>query len=171
MSRYGILQFITFFLYVLIQVMLLKNLVLFDTAFCMVYVAFILLLPVETNTQLLIIIGFILGFTIDVFYDSLGIHSFAVVFVAWLRNYWLTTITPQGGYEAGSIPSLTGNDLQWFLVYSFPLILLHHLLVFFIEVGGFGLFWFTLLKVGSSLLFTMTILLLLQYLSIERRRS
>ena len=49
MNRYGILQFITFFLYVLIQVMLLKNLVLFDTAFCMVYVAFLLLLPVETN--------------------------------------------------------------------------------------------------------------------------
>src|SRR5450755_3523212 len=126
MSRSGILQFVSFFVYLLLQVMLLKNFVLFNTAFCFLYVAFVLLLPIETNTLALMVIGFVLGFLIDIFYDSLGIHASTLVLIAFLRNYWLSAITPQGGYDAGSGPTLAVNGVQWFLVYTVPLIFLHH---------------------------------------------
>lgn len=170
MTRQAILFFISFFGFVLVQVLLLKNLVLFNTAFCFLYVAYILLLPVETNNLILMLMGFVLGFIIDIFYDSLGLHAFALVLIAYIRNYWLRTITPQGGYDAGSLPSLSANGLQWFLVYAAPLVFLHHLILFYVEATGFGLFWFTMLKVITSLFFTMTVILLLQYLTTERRR-
>jgi hypothetical protein len=170
MSRQGILQIIYFFLYLVAQVLLFKRLVFFDTAFCFLYVAFILLLPVEINHLALMIIGFFLGFTIDVFYDSLGLHALSLVLVAYLRNYWLAAITPQGGYEGGSTPTLAANGFQWFLVYAVPMVFVHHLLLFFAEAGGFGLFWFTMAKVMGSLLFTITVLVLLQYLSLSQRR-
>ena len=48
MSRTGIWQFLSFFIYLLVQVVLMKNLVLFNTAFCFIYIAFILFLPIET---------------------------------------------------------------------------------------------------------------------------
>jgi hypothetical protein len=170
MSRSGIYHIIYFFLYLMAQVLLFKRLVFFDTAFCFLYVAFILLLPIEINHLALMIIGFLLGFTIDIFYDSLGLHALALVFVCYLRNYWLATITPQGGYEGGSGPTLTVNGFQWFLVYSIPLVFAHHLMLFFVEAGGFGMFWFTMLKALSSLLFTITVMVILQYLSIPSRR-
>jgi hypothetical protein len=171
MNRSGIFQFVSFFVYLLLQVLLLKNLVLFNTAFCLLYVAFILLLPIETNTMVTMLIGFLLGFLIDVFYDSLGLHASTLVLIAYLRNYWLSAITPQGGYDAGSGPTLAVNGAQWFLVYSVPLIFLHHFILFFVEAGGFSVFWYTMLKVISSLLFTMTVIVLTQYLFIDRRRS
>ncbi len=171
MSRSGIFQFVSFFVYLLLQVLLLKNLVLFNTAFCLLYVAFILLLPIETSTMMMMAIGFVLGFLIDVFYDSLGLHASTLVLIAYLRNYWLSAITPQGGYDAGSGPTLAVNGAQWFLVYSLPLIFLHHFILFFVEAGGFSVFWYTMLKVISSLLFTMTVIVLTQYLFIDRRRS
>lgn len=170
MSRTGILSVIYFFLYLFAQVLLLKKLVLFDTSFCFLYVAFILLLPIEINNLALMLIAFLLGFSIDIFYDSLGLHALALVFLAYLRNYWLGTITPQGGYESGSGPTLAVNGFQWFLVYSIPLVFIHHLVLFFVEAGGFGLFWFTMLKVLGSLLFTTSIMVILQYLSIPGRR-
>jgi len=170
MSRSGIVQFFLFFVYVLVQVLLLRNLVLFNSAFCFLYIAFILLLPIELNTLVLMIIGFALGFTIDIFYDSMGLHAMATVLVAYLRNYWMATITPQGGYDSGSSATISSNGLQWFIVYTMPLIFIHHVILFFVEASGFALFWYTMLKIVASLMFTMTVIILLQYLSPQSRR-
>jgi len=170
MNRSGILAVFYFVAYLLAQVMLFKQVVFFDTAFCFLYVAFILLLPIETNPLVLMLVGFLLGFSIDVFYDSLGLHAMSLVLVAYLRNYLLSTITPQGGYDAGEGPTLASNGLQWFLVYAIPLVFVHHALLFFVEAGGFGTFWFTMQKIVTSLLFTISVMLFLQYLSFDRRR-
>jgi len=167
MNRAGIFNVVYFFLYVIAQVLLFKRLVLFNTSFCFLYVAFILLLPIETNNVFLMLLAFLLGFTIDIFYDSLGIHALALVTVAYLRNYWLSSITPQGGYDAGSSPALT-NGVQWFLVYTVPMVFVHLALLFFIEAGGFGMFWFTMLKVMASLIFTVSVMLMLQFFSVPR---
>jgi hypothetical protein len=171
MSRSAILQFFSFFIYLMVQVMLLKNLVLFDVSFCFLYIAFILLLPVETNTLVLMAVGFLLGFLIDIFYDSLGLHASVMVLIGYLRNYWLATITPQGGYDAGTGPTLAANGIQWFIVYSMPLVFVHLLVLFFTEAWGFGIFWYTMQKVISSLFFTMIVIILLQYLFSEKRRT
>jgi hypothetical protein len=170
MSRTGILSFIYFFLYLLVQVLLFKKLVLFNTSFCFLYVAFILLLPIDTNNLILMLAAFLLGFSIDIFYDSLGIHALSLVAVGYLRNYWLNGITPQGGYDVGEGPTLAVNGFQWFLVYTLPLVFLHHTILFFVEAGGFSMFWFTMLKVISSVCFTMAVIILLQYLRSDRRR-
>ena len=169
MNRNAAYQVIFFFLYLLAQVVLLKRLVLFDTSFCFLYVVFILMLPNETNNLLLIAIGFLMGFCVDIFYDSLGLHAFSLVMVAYLRNYWLNAITPQGGYDSNTSPSLAMNGLQWFLVYTLPLVFVHHAVLFFVEAGGFGLFWYTMLKIIGSLVFTTAIMLMLQYVGSPRR--
>lgn len=170
MNRGTLLHSLYFVLYLLAQVMLFRQLVLFNTAFCLMYVAFILLLPIETNPMLLMVAGFFLGFGIDIFYDSLGLHALSLVLVAYLRNYWLATITPQGGYDAGQGPTLAVNGVQWFMVYTIPLVFVHHAVLFFAEAGGFEIFWYTMSKVITSLLFTMTVILLFQYFSLRRRR-
>lgn len=170
MNRAGIWQFISFFIYLIVQVVLMKNLVLFNTAFCFIYIAFILFLPIDTNTMLLMVVGFILGFMVDIFYDSLGIHASALVLTGFLRNFWLARITPQGGYDAGEGPTLAANGIQWIIIYTLPLILIHHFALFFIEAGGFGLLGYTLSKVFFSSIFTFIIILLLQYLLPRQRR-
>jgi hypothetical protein len=169
MSRVSILQIISFFIYLLYQVLILQNVVLFHTAFCFLYVAYLLVLPVETNPLALMGIGFIMGFAVDMFYDSLGIHAFACVLVMYLRNYWLNNLTPQGGYNSNDAPSLALNGLQWFMVYATPMVLVHHSALFFTEAGGFGMFWFTLWKIISSTLFTLLVILIAQFLFPSRR--
>lgn len=170
MRGFGIIQLISFVLYMAFQIIFLKNIVLFHAAFCFIYVGFLLMLPVETGRLLLLIIGFSMGIIIDTFYDSLGLHAFASVFIMFIRNPWLGWLTPQGGYDAGSIPNMESNGIQWFLTYSIPLILIHHSLLFFIEVGGFQYTGFTILKIVSSTLFTILIIVMLQFLFPGRKR-
>lgn len=164
MSRINIIQIISFFIYLLYQVLILKNIVLFNTAFCFLYVAYLFFLPVEANPLFLMFAGFLMGFAIDIFYDSLGLHAFSCVLVMYVRNYWLSLITPQGGYDSSATPSIAVNGMQWFLVYTFPLVFLHHSVLFFVEAGGFGMFWFTLWKIITSTLFTTMVTVVVQYL-------
>jgi hypothetical protein len=164
MSRIRIIQAVSFFIYLFYQVLILKNIVLFNTAFCFLYVAYLFFLPVDSNPLLLMLAGFLLGLTVDVFYDSLGLHAFACVFVMYTRNYWLSSITPQGGYDINDTPSISAHGMQWFLVYTIPLVFMHHAVLFYIEAGGFGMFWFTLWKVITSTIFTTVVTLIVQYL-------
>lgn len=164
MSRLNIIQVISFFIYLMYQVLILKNIVLFNTAFCFLYVAYLFFLPVESNNLVLMLIGFILGFCVDIFYDSLGLHAFACVFVMYIRNYYLSAITPQGGYDTSATPSIAVNGMQWFLVYTIPLVFLHHLVLFFAEAGTLDMFWFTLWKVITSTIFTTLVTVIVQYL-------
>jgi len=170
MSRVSILQVISFFVYLFYQVLILQNVVLFHAAFCFLYVVYLLLLPVETNPIALMAIGFTMGFAVDMFYESIGLHAFACVLVMYARNYWLNSLTPQGGYDSSSIPSMAYNGTQWFLIYVTPLVFLHHAFLFFLEAGGFGMFWFTLWKVVASTLFTILAILIAQLLFPGRRR-
>lgn len=170
MSRLGILQVISFFIFLFYQVLILQNVVLFHTAFCFLYVLYLLLLPVETNPLLLMLIGFLMGFAVDMFYESIGLHSFSCVLIMYMRNYWLNRVTPQGGYDSNATPSLNAGGLQWFMVYSMPLVFVHHAALFYMEAGGFGMFWYTLWKTITSTVFTMVAILIAEFLFPGRKR-
>jgi hypothetical protein len=169
MNRNIILSIISFFIYLLYQVLILQNVVLFHTAFCFLYVAYLLLLPVESNPLTLMGIGLVMGLAVDMFYDSVGLHAFACVLIMYLRNYWLNNLTPQGGYNTNDAPSVSLNGVQWFTVYATPLVFIHHAALFFAEVGGFSMFWFTLWKIITSTIFTLIVILIAQFLFPGRR--
>ncbi len=170
MTRANIIHAISFFLHLFFQVIILKNAVLFQTAFCFLYIAYLLLLPVETNPLILMLIGFVMGLFIDMFYDSLGLHALSCVLIMYFRNIWLSRLTPQGGYDIGAIPGVALSGLQWFLVYAVPIILVHHAVLFFTEAGGFQYFGYTLGKILGSTLYTTMVILIVQYLFPTGRR-
>jgi hypothetical protein len=118
-------------------------------------VVYLLTFPVETNPLLMMAIAFAMGLGVDIFYDSMGLHAMASVFMVYVRGYWLARITPQGGYDRNSLPTLAMNGVQWFVVYALPLVFLHHAVLFFAEAGGTDYFWFTFFKVLLSTLFTV----------------
>jgi hypothetical protein len=116
------------------------------------------------------LIGFVMGFFVDMFYDSLGLHALSGVFIMYLRNFWLARLTPQGGYDSGAIPGMQLSGLQWFLVYAVPIILIHHTVLFFTEAGGFQYFGFTVGKILCSTIYTTLAILIVQNLFPSGRR-
>ncbi|MGK7397033.1 MAG: Rod shape-determining protein MreD [Candidatus Cyclobacteriaceae bacterium M3_2C_046] len=164
-------QILQFFVYVVLQVLIMKNIVLFDRAFCFIYVAFLLLLPLESGKLPLIFLGFITGLIIDVFYDSLGIHTAASVLIMYLRPYWMNVITTKGSEENVYSPTLRNMGFEWFVTYALPLIFIHHLALFFIEAGGFHMVLFTFTKVILSTLLTFIFIVIFQYLFYPKERT
>ncbi len=169
-SRYILPQAINFIVYMLLQLVLVRNLVLFDVSFCYLYLGFLLLLPIEAGVVTCMLMGFSVGLFVDVFYNTFGIHAAACVFVMYTRHFWIKAITPRGGYDLGVMPIPQDLGMRWFVTYAFPLILVHHALIFFIEIGGFALFYYTLIKVVASTAFTLIMVIVIQYILQSSRR-
>ncbi len=128
-----------------------------------VYVLFVLLLPISTPRYAILILGFLLGFTIDIFSNSLGVHSAATVFIAYIRPLVIRLITNRED-DKSDYPGLHQNKLVWFVSYVTIIVFIHHLLLFYIEVYTFANFFSTLFRVVLSSIFTIIVIVLSQFL-------
>jgi len=164
-SRTIIRQFISCLIYILVQVFFIRHFVLFDGwAVCYIYVGFLLLLPFEIDTVILLLIGAVVGLITDIFYDTLGIHTAACVFIMFLRPFVIKTLNPRGGYDENPIISLSYMGISWFLPYIFILVLIHHLVLFMVEASNINFMVFAILKAIFSSIFTVLMLMVSQFL-------
>jgi rod shape-determining protein MreD len=124
---------------------------------------FILLLPVEIPSWLLLLLSFTTGVIMDFFSGSPGMHSSATVLAGFVRPYVLRVISPRDGYEPGSDPSMLTYGFIWFLTYTLLIVLVHHTALFYLEVFRFADFFRTMLRVLLSSLFSITFILLFEY--------
>jgi hypothetical protein len=170
-SRNIISIVINFLLFVGLQWLVARNLDLYHTAFCFLYVGFILLLPLETNPLVVLLIAFGTGLATDMFYDTLGMHAAASVLVAYLRHTSLKVLTPAGGYEDWMEVSLPSMGPRWYLQYSLPLLFLHSLALFMLEYSNWQMTLLALGKAAASTLFTFVIILVVQYASYRPARG
>src|SRR4051794_27603630 len=88
-----------FVLLVLLQVMVLNHIQLNGYINPYIYTYFILLLPVGISDALLLVVAFLLGFCIDLFSSTGGMHAAATVFLAFCRPAILKLIAPRDGYD------------------------------------------------------------------------
>ncbi len=171
MNRYNLYKIISFFLYLLAQALIFNNIVLFGTAHSFIYIGFLLTLPLELAIMPGMIIGLGLGLGIDAFSNTFGLHAAASVLLMYIRPKIISGITPQGGYAVNMIPRPNIIGLAWFSTYALPLIFIHHLVLFFVEFGGFDLFWSTLLKVLASTAYSFILIVVIQYMFMGNSRK
>lgn len=157
--RFGII----FILLVLLQVLLFNNIQFSGYVNPYVYLLFILLLPVEIPSWLLLLISFGTGAVIDVFSGSPGMHSSATVLAGFIRPGVLRLVTVREGYEPGSSLSMHTYGFRWFLIYTSITVLVHHTALFYLEVFRFGDFFRTLLRVILSSVFSIVFILLIEF--------
>ena len=155
-------QVVIFLLLVLFQGLILNNIELGGYIVPFLYVIFILALPFETPKWLVLILGFILGLTIDSFTSTLGMHTSATLFMAFCRAYVLKLIEPRGGYEFNTKPNIQLMGLSWYFLYATVLVVLHHFFLFYIESFKISQFFYTFGRAFASVFFTMVLVLIVQ---------
>ena len=162
--RAWLVQGAYFFAYLLLQLLVFSHMALFDLALCYFYIGFIIFLPSSANRYLVLLLAFILGLFVDISYNTLGIHLFATLFVAFIKKYLLalsfagTTIDPP---EEVSIFSLGYNR---FVLYTLGTLLIHIILIAVLQSMSLGLMSHLLVSYVFTLLLTFTSLGIFQYL-------
>lgn len=134
--------------FILVQVLILNRIAFFDgwlhDMSILFYPLFIMLLPLRFSTVMVMTIGFCTGLIVDIFYDSLGIHASACVFLGFIRPIVFSLLSPREGYNVNLSPTLNQFGIGWFVRYAS--ILLAAFLFFYFSVEAF-----TFVKIGDIL--------------------
>jgi len=164
MSKELITYTLRFIFLVFLQVVLFNNINFLDFATPFVYVMFIMLLPFEAPIIVTVILGFVMGVTIDAFIDTGGLHAAALTFSAYCRSRVLRIIAPRNNYDFGTLPTIYHYGIAWFLKYSFVYVLLHYTFFFALEtlLVTDAAFFMNIGKLILNVIFTVLFLLLSQ---------
>ena len=159
-----------FILLVFIQVFLLKNIVFYDLNVPYLYVLFILLLPFETPNWVLFFFSFLIGITVDLFNDTLGLHSAASTILALVRILFISVTVQKDNYDSDPEPSLSIMGFRWFFFYALILTFIHHFFLLNFEVFKFSEVPSTLSRVILSSLITLTLIFISELLFFRKKQ-
>jgi rod shape-determining protein MreD len=150
-----------FILLVLFQVLVLNNIQFLGYINPYLYILFILALPVQIPRWFLLVLSFFIGMTIDVFSNTIGMHAFATVFIAFFRNGIIKLFT---NIEEGNnpTPSFYTFGVSAYVKYVVVMVLIHHATLFMLEAFSFAHFWILSAKILLSSLVTILLILGIQ---------
>jgi len=154
---------VRFLVVVIFQVLVMDNVMINGYMIPYVYLLFILLMPFETPPWVLLVSGFILGLSIDLFENTPGMHTAATVLVAFIRPYLLKLLASRDGYEPETFPRIHYYGIVWFLKYTLIIVFIHHFALFYLEVFQLKDFLSTLLRVILSSILSASAIVLSQY--------
>lgn len=126
-----------------------------------VYPLFLLLIPLRTSREVQLLIGFVVGISVDLFYNSAGLHASACVFLAYVRPYVLRIVEPRAGYD--KTKGLTPERINWgwFVRYASLGALVHSLWFHLVDAFTFAAFGVILLKTVLSVAFSLLFMFIL----------
>lgn len=162
-----------FLFFVLLQGLIFNNFDFFDIYDPYVCLVFIITFPIKVNKITFMMISFIFGFTLDLYSNSLGINTAACLSVAFLRSYILNFVFGSF-YDPHGIKLIKNYVLestfsQKFL-YITTIILIHHLILFSLEIFSFQFISLILLKTLITSLISLIFCTTFIYIMIKNEK-
>ena len=132
------------------------------------YVLFIILYPVNSNRSGLLVASFLLGITMDLFCNSGGIHAFSCLILAYFRpSIFKFAFGLSYEYQTVRLNDSLSPERFSFIMIS---VLLHHIILFSLEVFSVFLIWEIFYRTILSSLATIILSIIIIYLIKPNRR-
>ncbi len=132
------------------------------------YILFLILYPVNTNKNAFLFASFILGLTLDFFTDSGGVHAAACVVLAYIRpQIFKFSFGLSYEYQTVKLNDILSPERFSFILVS---VLIHHLVLFSLEIFAFGLILEILIRTVFSAIFTIILSIIIIYLIKPKKR-
>lgn len=160
MNSDNIISIFQFIFLLFLQAFLLNNINLFGFINPNLYLLFIVVFPLNSNSTLLIVLGFLLGLLLDLLTQGSGGHTIASLTIAFLRPYivkfsfGVNYEIPLGMVQV-SLPSQR-------LLYLTLVIFVHHLVLFSVIYFSFD----NIITIIKNTLFTSFFTFILIYISL-----
>ena len=168
MNNVVTLNIVRFLVLVLVQSLVLNNINFLGYINPYIYILFIILFPIKNNRMLFIFLSFLLGLSVDLFLDSGGVHAAACVTIAYVRPLILKFSFGMI-YEHQTI-KFSNMEFGQRLTYFSIITVIHHLLLFSLEIFNTSKILLILTKTLFSGIFTVLLCLLITVLFSSRRK-
>ena len=167
-----VLQIIRFIVLVLLQVLVINHIRLGGYVHPYIYLVFVMLLPFSTPKWQLLVLGFAIGLTIDLFTGTPGLHAGATTLMAFSRPSIIKLISGNQKFENITEPNISQLGGLWFFRYALFLVLIHHFALFFLESFSFRLIGQVLLRILLSVPVSLFLIMMIMYIfKSEKKRE
>lgn len=157
---------------VLLQALVVNRIQLMDGMILpFVYIFGILMFPFETPRWLTLIAAFATGLMMDYFSGPMGLHTGACTLLGFLQPVVQNILSPREGYETTQRPTVQRMGLGWYLTYASVLTFFHHSWLFFMEVFRLSDFFYQLFHIILSVVATLVLMTIGQYLIYKSKSS
>ncbi len=157
-------QIIRFVVLVLLQVLVINHIRLGGYVHPSIYMIFIMLLPINIPGWQLLLLGFGLGMSVDLFTGTPGLHASATTLMAFCRPYIIKIVSGTQKFENIHEPNLNQLDGMWFFRYVLLMVLVHHFWLFLIESFSFRLIGQVLLRILLSVPVSVFLIMMTLYI-------
>jgi len=165
-----ILRFaLLFIVLVLCQVVVFNHICLFGVAIPLVFVYFLIKLPVTLGINWVMTVAFLMGLTVDIFSNTQGMNALACTIVSVLRLPALRLYVPRQDDLANPEPSVRSLGASVFMKYAISVVTLYCALFFMIEAFTFFDALQLLLRIVCSSILTFVIILAFEGFTASRR--
>lgn len=171
MSRTIAMVVLRFVALLLVQVLILDNINLFGYVEPMIYIWFILLLPLGTPKWLVLLLSFLVGFCVDIFSGQVGFHTAVATFTGFARPLFLGSMASNQQTTDFDIPSSATMGLVPFLVYASVLTFVHVFLLIAIETFRWSEVLPMLLRIALSAAASILLIVLCDLIFFSRSSS
>ncbi len=152
---------VTFIIFVLAQVVIFSRIHLFGVAIPLLFVYFILQIPLNYPRWGAIVWGFLMGVVIDIFTNTPGVASASLTIMGLIQPYLLYAFYPKDANDRRN-PSVKSMPVLNYVIYASLAVLIFCLLFFTFE--SFNLFNFVdwVLRVVTSWFVTVVLILVFE---------
>ena len=147
-----------YILVMILQVLLFDQLQLLGVCHPYIYVLCLLMMPITLSHSADMIIGAVVGLIMDIFCNSMGIHTAACIFIMFIRPYLIGAIVNDKDRLNEQI-SLRSLGMEALLRYVVILVVIHHLIVFLLAAWNWAHIGFVLVETLVSSLVTFSIII------------
>lgn len=121
----------------------------------LVYIVFIVMLPVESTQIVMLASGVALGFVMDATMGTDGLNSIATIFIAFFRSPLIKLILGKERADDRGAPSEVLFGDSDYLRYVASMVAIHHFVFFAFESLSIAHLPYTLLRFGASTLVSL----------------
>lgn len=168
MTRVALNMAARFVVLVLVQVLIFNHINFMGYINPYIYILFIILFPANNNRTLFVFLAFLLGFCVDVFSDSGGVHAAACVALAYIRPVFLK-FSFGTVYDYQSI-KFSQTDFSSRFTYFSALVIIHHFILFSLEIFNISKIILIIQKTFFSSIFTILLCLIISILFSAKRK-
>lgn len=151
-------QIVRYIIVMILQVLLFDQLQLLGVCHPYIYILCLMMMPITLPHSADMIIGAVAGLVMDIFCNSLGIHTASCILLMFIRPYLLGGIVNDKDRLNEQI-SLRTLGMEAMVKYVFILVFIHHLMVFILAAWSWSHIGFVLLETIVSGLITSAMII------------
>lgn len=150
------------------QIIVFNNINLLGYVNPYLYISFVFLYPLHKNRFLFLLLAFLYGLILDFFSDTGGIHAFSLLFIAYIRLFFVKLIFKKTEIDFPLFnlhSEMTGSIFNYVAVLTF----IHHFILFSLANFRLSNFGDVILSTLYSSIFTIIVYFMASFVFIRKK--